>query len=174
MPLQVNFSIWSPGKAAPDFNTNDRVMARIEYNERIRNGKACCRLQQQVTSLQPLTKSEEYLYLVYEVRHLQQQYFNHGRDPEVFKSALAQEKRLDDWNTRTRFHLQGHPKYMPDDERAFNFFILVEKWREKWKEYFRYKKQRDVDPVVTKERSKECRQYEKQIDQYVRENIGLL
>ena len=177
MPFKVQFNIWSQGKQAPDLTTLDRTLARIEYNERIRimgRGHAAPHLQQVVTPVEPLTKSEEYLYLVYTVRHLQRQYFSHGRSQEIFKQAIAQEKRLDDWNTRNRFHLQGHPKFTPDDPKAFAFFQIVEQWRIKWKAYFAYKKQRDADPAVVKERSKECRAYEKQIDAYIRENIGLV
>ena len=175
MTFQVQFHIYALGRQAPELTTSDRTLARIEYNERIRQqGKALSRLQQVVTPIQPLTKSEEYLYLVYEVRHLQHQYFSCGRSPEILRSALQQESRLDKWNASLRFHLQAHPKFTPDDPKAFAFFEVVEAWRERWKAYMAYKKRRDADPAVVKERSKECRDFEKQIDAYVREHIGLL
>lgn len=175
MPFKVQFNIYEPGKSAPLLTTQDRTLARVEYHDRCnKQGCALTRLQQLVEPVEPLTNAERYLYLVYTVRHLQRQYFSHGRDPEIFKQALAQEKALDNWNMRNRFHLQGHPKFTPDDPKAFAFFEVCEKWREKWKAYFAYKKSRDADPAVVKERSKECRDYEKQIDAYIHENIGLL
>ena len=120
-----------------------------------------------------MNKSEQYTYLVYEVRQLQHRYFNGGRDKTVFQQALDKEKELDNWNTRTRFHLNTHPKLTPDDPKAFAFFQLVEKWRVLWKQFFAYKKRKDADPAIVRERKKQCTDYETQIDNYIKQRLGL-
>lgn len=175
MPFKVKFEIYPPGKLVPDMITYDGKLARIEYDKRLsKPGMALTRLVQVVSLTAPSTKSEEYLYLVYQVRKLERQYFSEGRNKEVFMQALAKEKELDNWNTRNRFHLQGHPKFTPSDTEAFNFFLLVEQWRTQWKDYFSYKKRADKVPEGIKLRSQKCRELEKYVDGYIRKHIGLL
>lgn len=176
MPFRVTFNIYAEGKQAPDFTTTDRVLARIEWEERQRNisKTGIPGLVQEVALLDPSTSAERYLYLVYEVRHLQRKYFNQGRDPEVFKASLAKESVLDKRNAAIRFHLNTHPNFRVDDQKSFAFFEVVEEWRKLWKAYFAYKKQADADRAVIKERAKQCRDFEKQIDAYIRQEIGLL
>jgi len=172
MPIRVRYEIFDGLRKAPVFTTSDRHLALIERDDYIRKGKGIYRIQ---TTVIPdnMNKSEQYLYLVYEVRQLQRKYFDQGRDKEVFKQALDKEKELDNWNTRTRFYLQGHPKSTPDDPKAFAFFQIVEQWRKLWKEYFAYKKRRDADPDIVRERAKQCRDYEKQIDEYIKQQLHI-
>lgn len=120
-----------------------------------------------------MNKSKQYLQLVCEVRQLQHRYFNAGRDPEVFRQALVKEKELDDWNTRTRFHIDTHPKLCTDDDKAYAFFLLVEQWRSLWHKYFAYKKLPCADPDIVRERARQCRDYESQIDKYIKQQLGL-
>ena len=175
MPFKVKYCIFQEGMPAPYMTTFDYTMARVEWGGRTQDmKKGIPRLQQTVELTGETTPAERYLFLVYEVRHLQRKYFNGGRDKEVFKQALEKERELDLWNSRNRFHLQGHPKFTPSDQKAFAFFEVVEEWRKLWKEYFAYKKQRDADPAVVKERSKQCRDFEKTIDQYIKHEIKLL
>ena len=172
MPIRVRYDIYDRQHPAPIFSTSDRMLAIVERDDGLRRGKGICRIK---TTVIPdnMNKSEQYLYLVYEVRQLERQYFNGGRDKDVFRQALDKEKQLDDWNTRTRFYLQGHPKSTPDDAKAFSFFLLVEKWRQLWKQYFAYKKRQDADPAIVRERGKQCRDYESQIDNYIKQTLRL-
>ena len=120
-----------------------------------------------------MNKSEQFLYMVYEVRQLQHQYFDKGRDTEVFKQALEKEKQLDDWNDRTSRFLATHTNYQPADAKAHAFFLIVVRWRRLWKNYFAYKKRSDADPAIVRERAKECRDYESQIDNYIKQTLAL-
>ena len=172
MPFRVTYEIYDGQHRAPVYSTSNRLLAVVERDELVRRGKGIYRIKTTITPVD-MNKSEQYLYLVYEVRQLQHRYFNGGRDKQVFQQALDKEKELDNWNTRTRFYLQGHPKSTPDDPKAFAFFQLVEQWRKLWKEYFAYKKRSDADPAVVRERGKQCRDYETQIDNYIKQRLGL-
>jgi len=46
-------------------------------------------------------------------------------------------------------------------------------WRKLWKEYFAYMKRRDADPDIVRERAKQCRDYEKQIDEYIKQQLHI-
>ena len=92
----------------------------------------------------------------------------------MFRASLAKESVLDKRNAAIRFHLNTHPNFRVDDQKSFAFFEVVEEWRKLWKAYFAYKKQADADRAVIKERGKQCRDFEKQIDAYIRQEIGLL
>lgn len=172
MPILVIHDVYDERHRAPVFSSSDRRLAVVERNELIRRGQGVYRIKTTITPVN-MNKSEQYLYLVYEVRQLQHRYFDGGRDKQVLQQALDKEKELDNWNTRTRFYLQGHPKSTPDDPKAFAFFQLVEQWRKLWKEYFAYKKRADADPAIVRERAKQCRDYETQIDNYIKQYLGL-
>ena len=175
MPFKVTFSIFEPGKKAPSFTSSDRTLARITWNDRQRNlSGGLPTVQQQVQLIEPSTAAERYLFLVYEVRHLQRRYFDCGREKEVFRQALEKERKLDLRNVDIRTHLNPHPKFRIDDQASFAFFEAVEQWRKLWHEYFAYKKRKDADQQVVNERAKQCRAYEATIDKYIRQNIGLL
>lgn len=126
-----------------------------------------------------LTSPEKYVWLVYRVLQAIRKYYDERgkvskeQSDDNLKVSLALEKELDDWNTRTRFYLQGHPKSRPDDEKAFAFFQVVEEWRSLWKKYFAYKRSKDKDPSVEREMKKQCFDYEKEIRKYVNLVIGL-
>ena len=172
MPIRVRYEIYDGIRKAPVFTTSDRRLAIIERDDYIRKGKGIYRIQTTVTP-DNMNKSEQFLYLVYEVRQLQRKYFDGGRDKEVFKQALEKEKELDDWNARTSSFLAAHMNYQPADPKAHAFFLIVVRWRRLWKNYFAYKKSANADPAIVRERGKECRDYEAQIDKYVKETIGL-
>ncbi len=172
MPILVRYEIYDGQHSAPIFKTSDRRLANVERDALISRGKGIYRIQTTITP-KDMNKSEQFLYLVYEVRQLQKQYFNCGRDKEVFKQSIDKEKELDDWNARTNKFLSTHPAYKPADAKAHNFFLIVEKWRKLWKEYFAYKKRRDADPAIVRERGKQCRDYETTIDNYIKDTLGL-
>jgi hypothetical protein len=86
---------------------------------------------------------------------------------------LERQKKLDLKIADTRFYLNGHPKCTPSDKKALEFFLLVEACREKQNYYFRYKRQKDFDQEVANKIKQECKDYEKQIDEYCRKKIGL-
>lgn len=174
MPIKVQYDIYDTQHKAPIISTSDRTMASIEFNDLLRKGGDLYRLQQTPIADGALTKAEEYLMLVYRVRKLWNQYFNQGRDQEVLKTSLEQEKKLDDWNKRTKSFIDSHPGYKPADPKSHAFYVLVSGWREAWKDRKRYSKQKGCDEDILKELSRKCRDFEKQIDKYVKDNLGLI
>ena len=182
MPFKVKFQIFEPGKLAPCFTTHDASLAHAEYRHQC-NQKGCA-LTRMTTDIEciDLTKPEQYVFLVYRVRKAISRFYNGGRKPEDLQASLELERQLDEWNGRTRLQLQAHPGLSPvacgmpaDSERArhFAFFLLVDKWRDKWHRYFNYKRQHDRDGQVVREMYKECIDYEKQIDNFIKQVIGL-
>lgn len=177
MPFKVKFRIYMPGKDAPCLETFDRQMAYNEWSAR-KAKNALARLVPDVTYIAG-SKQDEYVWLVYRVIKAIRKYFDEkGKvtkeiEQENMRVSLALEKELDQWNTRTRFYLQGHPKSTPDNAAAFAFFEVVEAWRARWKEYFRYKKQKDKDPKWEKKLKDDCFAMEAEIKKYVRLVIGI-
>ena len=172
MSFTVYFSIYEPNKQAPCFQTTDVKLAKVEFDD-IKKRMPLARMLYTI-QLSDLTKSEEYVWLVYRVRQAIRKFFDEGRKKEDFTASMALEKELEEWNTRIRYYLQGHPKYRIDDEKAHAFFLLVESWREKWHRYFAYKKRKDADSAVVNQMKKECEDYEEKIDLYVKKSIGLI
>ena len=171
MPFKVKFEIFEHGKDAACFTTYDARLAKVEYNDR-KDKNPWVSMTHTITK-ENLTKAEEYVWLVYEVRKAIHKYYNGGRHHEDLVASLVKEKELDMWNTRTRTYLNNHPKAQYD-EKAKAFFIIVEAWREKWTKYFASKKSGAVSKAVLDQMKKECFDYEKQIDKYVKKVIGLV
>lgn len=171
MPFKVKFEIYDNQHTAPVFFTYDKLMARVEYNE-LSNKDPWTRLQFTI-ELVDLTKHEEYVWLVYQVRKAIHKYYNNGRKYEDLQDSLGKEAKLDQWNTKTRIYLANHPNAQVD-EKAKAFFLLVDAWREKWHKFFACKKAHSVDKPVLDQMKKECLDYEKQIDKYVKQVIGLI
>lgn len=176
MPFKVKYEIFDNKHAAPDFQTYDYMMARIEWNDRLHNPKGMLwRIEQTPMADGALTKSEEYLMLVYRVRKLWRRYFDQGRKQEVLQASLEQEKILDDWNRRTEAFMRSHPGYANKmDGKAYSFYVVVSEWRKAWRERKAYSKSRDCDEQVLREISKKCRQFEKKIDKYIKETLRLI
>lgn len=176
MPFKVHYEIFDNKHAAPDYQTYDFTMARIEWQERQRNPKGLMwRLEQTPMPDGELTKEEEYLLLVYTIRKLWRRYFDQGRKQEDLKASLAEEKKLDDWNTRTRKFIDSHSNYGKGAQsEGYSFFLVVEAWRKAWKDYKKYLRGQVVDGLIEKEMGKQCRDYEKQIDKYVKDKLGLI
>lgn len=171
MPFKVRYDIYEPGKQAACLTTYDRQYARAEFNDRQKKpGMALTRM---LYTIEPedLTKSEEYVWLVYQVRNLQKHYWANGKQRDDLMASLAKEKELDSKNTNIRYHLQKHPKCQIDDAAAYQFFITVEDWRSKWKAYFAAKN--TGDHKATAELYIECRELEKRIDEHIKQVIGL-
>lgn len=172
MPFIVEFKIYEPGKIAPYLTTKDRKYAYAEFKDKQgKQGMAFTRMTYDITC-QDLTKAEEYVFLVYGVMQAIRRFFDCGRREDDKKASLALEAQLDQWNARTRQYVNAHPGYKPPDEKAYQFFILVEAWRKKWHEYFRYKNRKDKDPLIEKQMKQCCFDYEKQINKYVKQTIG--
>ena len=171
MPFKVKFEIFAPGKDAADFTTYDCKLARVEYNDR--KTKAPWTKMLHTIECVELTKSEQYVWLVYQVRQAIRKYYNGGRHHTDLLASLAKEEELDKWNVRTRTYLNNHPKAQVD-EKAHAFFVLVEAWRDKWHKFFASKKSGAVEQAVLDQMKKECFDYEKQIDKYVKKTIGLV
>jgi hypothetical protein len=173
MPFTVFFNIYEPGKEGPCFTTTDAKLAKVEYNDRTsKPGMALTRMTYTI-QLEDLTKHEEYVWLVYQVRRAIRKFFDGGRNHDDFLASMALEKQLDQWNVRTRTYLNNHPNAKVD-EKSKAFFLLVEAWRDKWHKYFAVKKSKAEPEAVIKEMKKECEDYEAQIDKYTKQVIGLI
>lgn len=171
MPFKVKFEIYDNQHTAPVYKTYDRLMARVEYNDMFKKNP-WTRLQFTIELVDP-TKHEEYVWLVYQVRKAIRKYYNGGRRREDLDDSLAKEAKLDQWNARTRIYLSNHPNAQVD-EKGKAFFLLVDAWREKWHKFFACKKAHSVEKPVLDQMKKECKDYEKQIDKYVKQVIGLI
>ncbi len=171
MPFKVKYELFDGQHEAAQFTTYDPKLAQVEFNDRINKGNGFWRMKTTVTPDNP-TKPEAYVWHVYQVRELQRQYFNGGKYKEVLQKAIAMESELDKWNRQTQVFLHNHPNYSPSDTEAHAFFYLVFRWRVHWKDYFLYKKRSDADPAVVREHSKQCRDFEKQIDEYIKKQFA--
>lgn len=175
MPIKVQYDIYDTQNKAPIIHTTDRTLASIEFHELIRKGNDLYRMQQTPMADGALTKQEEYLMLVYRVRKLWKQYFNQGRSHDVLLASVEQEKKLDEWNRRISGYMRSHPGYANKmDEKAYSFYVVVEEWRKTWKERKNYSKRKDCDEAILSEMSKKCRDFEKKIDQYIKDKLGLI
>ncbi len=184
MPIQVKYTIRCTGKIAPYENTYDFDYARAAlatYQRKAqRDEMFYCTTE--VKAEEPLTKDEQYLMLVYEVRRLIKRYFDNGRKKEDLEASLAKESELDHWNARTRSYIDSKPgleeklNSLPSDSdkyRHFAFFEIVEEWRRVWKEYFAYKKKKDKELPVEREMKKKRCDFEKSIDYYIKQTLRL-
>lgn len=175
MPIKVQYDIYDTKHKAPIVSTMDRVTASVEFKDLLRKGGDFYRLQQTPMPDGDLTKEEEYLMLVYTIRNLWKKYFGQGRKQEDLKASLAEEKKLDDWNTRTRKFIDSHSNYGKGAQsEGYSFFLVVEAWRKAWKDYRKYLRGQVVDGLIAKEMAKQCRDFEKQIDKYVKDKLGLI
>lgn len=184
MPIRVTYEIKSSGKLNPVLASHDRNYAYVELKDRqlrATNGEnfyMAHRLDRQ----EPMSKADEYLLLVYDVRILQYAYFHNGRKKTDLEAALKKETELDNWNKRTRAYIDSHPGFQeklqslsPDSDKArhFAFFQVVEEWRHQWKEYFAYKKRNDKDQDVDREMKKKCFDLEHAIDNCISKTLKL-
>ncbi len=176
MPLRTKYEIYCTQKTAPIYRGYDKSMAYVEFEDRIRNPKGdSYRMVQTPEAVGSLSKSEEYLLLVYEVRKLIRKYFKDGRKKEDLDASLAQETKLDDWNRRTNGFLRSHPGHQPADEKSYAFCVLVSQWRNLWHERMAYRKRKmGFEQAVLDEMTKKCRALESKIDQYIKDKLQLL
>lgn len=175
MPFKTKYEIFGKIKA-PVVSTYDKKIARIEWSDYLRkvHSQGVHRLVQTVEPDGELTKSEEYLYLVYRIRKLWRRYFDCGRKKEDLEESLKVEAELDAWNMRTLIFVSAHPGYKPADQESFCFYTIVQAWRDTWKERKRYSGKLDCDKKVLKEISHKCRDLERQIDDYIKRKFNLL
>ena len=179
MPFRVHYEIFDNKHAAPDFQTYDYTMARIEWSERQRDSKGLLwRLEQTVMPDGVLTKHEEYVHLVYRVRRLTAHYRNNGQKPEDRNILMEHVRKLDKENRRTREFLNAYPAFerakLEAKSSAFMFFVLVEAWRNAYYERQKYSKVQDYDYDVFREMTRKIRQLEKEIDEYIKQTIKLI
>ena len=175
MPIKVQYDIYDTQHKAPIIHTTDRTLASIEFNDLIHKGNGLYRMQQTPMADGALSKQEEYLMLVYRVRMLWKQYFNHGRSHEVLKASIEEEKKLDDWHRRVSSLSKVSSSPLPiKDREAFDFFVVVRGWRDAWKERKSYSRRKDCDEAILSEMSKKCRDFEKQIDKYLKIKLNLI
>lgn len=176
MPFRTKYEIYATPKTAPVYTGYDKTMAFVEMEDRIRNPKGdCYRMVQTVEPVGDLTKSEEYLLLVYNVRKLIKKYFANGRKHEDMQESQKYETQLDKWNQRTQAFIDSHPGYKPTDEKSHAFYQLVSSWRKVFKERMAYRKRSmGFDQAVFNEMNKKSRELEKEIDKYIKDQFQLL
>lgn len=175
MPFKVQYEIYDTQHKAPVISTTDRTMASIEWHDLLRKGGDIYRMEQTPMADGALTKPEQYLILVYRVRKLWRQYFDGGRKHEVLLASVEEEKKLDEWNARTRKYIDSHSDVINGkDKERYGFFLVVEGWRSAWKDRKQYSRRKDCDEAVLKEISKKCRDFEKQIDKYIKDKLQLI
>ncbi len=176
MPIRTKYEIYCTRKKAPIHTGYDKTMAYVEFEEYIRNPKGdSYRMVQTPEAVGSLSKSEEYLLLVYDVRKLIRKYFKDGRKKEDFDASIAQETKLDNWNKRNEAIISSHPEYVPKNPKSHAFYLLVSEWRKTWKERMSYRKRKmGFDQTVLDEMTKKCRKIEEQIDKYIKEELQLL
>ncbi len=176
MSIRTKYEIYCTQKEAPVHAGYDKAMVYVTLQELIRNPQGdCYSLVQTPEVVGEMTKSEEYVLLVWNVRRLIQKYYRDGRKHEDLVASLEQEARLDAWNRRTTQFMQSHPGHKPKDEKSHAFYQLVNEWRKTWHERMAYRKRRmDYEQQVLDEMSKKCRALEKQVDEYVKDKLQLL
>lgn len=179
MPFKVRFNIYEDGKKAPCFVTWDRSLAHAKYNDMIRKGMSLPRMVPEIIC-EDLTKPEAYVFLVYRTMQAIREYFDNRFKvskelaEEYKRVSLALESELDKWNQRTRAFLDSHCKVMDGKTTAqYSFFIIVEEWRNVWHRYFAYKNRKDKNASIEKEMRDLCFAYEREINKYVTNAIGL-
>ena len=176
MAIKTRYRIYNLRQTAPIHDSYDKLLARIEFQDLIHKGGDLYRMEQTPEPDGALTKAEEFLMLVYRVRQLQRQYFDRGRKKEDLAAALEHEHRLDAWNRRTRSYLDSHCKVMDGQTtKRYNFFLVVEAWRKAWKERMGYANRKmGFEPAVLAEMTKKCRQFEREIDKYIKDQLQLI
>lgn len=176
MAFRTKYEIYATQKIAPVYSGYDKTMAFVTWEDFIRNPKGeCYRMVQTPEAVGALTKSEEYLFLVYHVRRLIKRYFNNGRKHEDMIESQEYETKLDKWNQRTQAFINSHPGYKPTDEKSHAFYVLVSTWRKVFKERMAYRKRKmGFDQAVFDEMNKKRQSLEKQIDKYIKEQFQLL
>lgn len=174
MPFIVKFSIYEPGKTAPCFNTQDRKLAYIELNAmRQKPGMAMTRMSADVKTVEPLTKAERFALQLWEIRKAMHKYYNGGRRHEDMLASIELESALDRKIAADRQFMDAHPGRPVTDQKAYAFFLIVEEWRNTWRERKRYSQAKGYDHQVYREMTRKLRDYEARIDSYIKEVIGL-
>lgn len=173
MPFKVLYEIYDSKHKAPILATGDKMIAYVEWRECLRKGGDIYRLEQTVIPDGALSKQEEYLMLVYRIRKMYRKY-KITKDHRDLMASLDHEKVLDVWNKRTRAFIDSHPGFTPKDQEGHNFFIVVEAWRNAWKKYKKYSPKNGFDDLVQKEINRECKQYGREIDNYIKRKFNLI
>ena len=179
MPFKVQYEIFENKHQAPDYQTYDYTMAVVEWQDRKRNPRGMMwSIQQTVIPDGTLTKPEEYLLLVYRVRKLTIQYKNNGMKDADKRVLMDHVRRLDKWNRQTRDFLNTHCKMMDaETTKRMSFFILVEAWRDAYYERQQYSNAADrggYDANVFREMTRKIRQFEQEIDKYIKDKLQLI
>ncbi len=175
MPFRTKYEIYNMRFKAPVHSGYDKTMAYVEWNEFVRNPKGeFFRMEQTPELVGDYTKTEEYLFLVYNVRRLIKRYYSQGRKHDDLVASLSQEKILDDWNARTAAYIANHPGYQPADAKSHSFYVLVSSWRKAWRERMGYRRIKDYDERVLDQMTSKCRQLEKKIDEYIKQNLQMI
>ncbi len=109
---------------------------------------------------------DKFIQLVSDCRFHERKFWKEGRSRQELDISLDLESKLDKYLASCKTSLAARPDYQPQPD-AKAFFDLVDQWRTKTKEYFRYKKRRDADPTVRQEMLDEVKKMERDIDDVI-------
>lgn len=179
MPFKVLYEIFDNKHDAPDYQTYDYTMANIEWQDRKQNPKGLMwRIEQTVMPDGVLTKHEEYVLLVYRVRKLTIHWKNNGMKDKDRNILMEHVRKLDNWNKKTRQFLNTHCSVMyAATTKRHAFFIVVEAWRNAYYERQQYQKATangNYDSRVFREMTRKIRQFEQEVDNYIKQTIKLI
>lgn len=178
MAFTVKYNIMQRGKDAPCYSTSDRQLAYAELSDRQRKGKPLDYWMTWDITPYDLTKPEEYMWFVWQIRQAQKKYWREGKDPVDLQRSLELEEELDRWNTETRNKMSmlaalGKP-YLPTTKESteqFQFFITVEEWCNDLKKWSAAKNNGDHEASARYYQS--CRAYETRIETYCKMQMKL-
>lgn len=109
-----------------------------------------------------LTRTEQFVQLLMQVRALQKEYFS-TRDHETMKKAMAGEKHIDDWIARYTAYREAHPDYRLPYPRDQQLFDTVAQWRDTMRQWSRHKPKDDLKRQL----KTECQLHETVIDNLI-------
>lgn len=179
MPFKVLYEIFDNKHDAPDYQTYDYTMANIEWQDRKQNPKGLLwHIEQTVMPDGVLTKHEEYVLLVYRVRKLTIHWKNNGMKDKDRNILMEHVRKLDKWNRTTRKFLDTHGSVVDKAmTKQQGFFIVVEAWRNAYYERQQYQKATangNYDSRVFREMTRKIRQFEQEVDNYIKQTIKLI
>jgi len=175
MPFSTLYQIFDSKHTAPVFTNTDYKMAYVEWRSYLRKGGDVYRLEQTVLPDGNLDKSEQYLFLVYRARKTWKRFVNCGRTRDDMLASMDLHKELDELHSQVSMLSQKSIDPLPIKNReAFDFFQLVADWRNCCRSRKKFTSANGYDEISRKEISRQCRDYEKKIDKYIKDKLNLL
>ena len=168
----IAYKIWhtSGGKSYPVKIEHSREMALASLDSlRQKSREAGFYYIQPIYPVKEMKTEQldKFVALCDNVLTLQDDYYS-SRTVEAMREAIIEETKLDNYISATRKKLSSMPDYTPN-EKAKAFFDLVAQWRMVFKSYHAYRKQKDCDPQVAREKKKHADKLRLTISEVVRQ-----